>query len=69
MNSAILAASIRTFRWVKAITFCAFTLTILENKYLQPSGEEVKAKIGKHRTRGRARLGENAMVFVRKGGR
>ena len=68
MNSAILAASIRSFRWVKTITFCAFTLTILENKHLQLPGEEVKAKIGKHRTRGRARLGENAMVFVRKRG-
>ena len=68
MNSAILGSLNCTFPWVKAICTCAFTLTILGNNHLQPSGEEVKAKIGKHWTRGRARLGENAMVFVRKRG-
>ena len=67
MESALFAHRPSMCLSVKANRLFAFTLITLSDKHLHPKGEEVKAKIEKHRTRGRARFGRKAMVLRLKG--
>ena len=56
------------FLRVKANRLFAFTPITLSDKHLEPKGEEVKAKIEKHRTRGRARFGGKDIIFPTESG-